>query len=72
MQRFAGERIVVKFGGHAMKSPQIQESFARDVTLLRSIGINVTIVHGGGPQIGPLLKKMKIDSHFVDGMRVTD
>ena len=72
MQRFAGERIVVKFGGHAMKSPQIQESFARDVTLLRSIGINVTIVHGGGPQIGSLLKKMEIDSHFVDGMRVTD
>ena len=72
MQRFAGERIVVKFGGHAMKSPQIQASFARDVTLLRSIGINVTVVHGGGPQIANLLEQMSIESRFVEGMRVTD
>lgn len=72
MQRFAGERIVVKFGGHAMKSPQIQASFARDVVLLRSIGINVTVVHGGGPQIAKLLQKMDIRSRFVEGMRVTD
>ncbi len=72
IQRFAGERIVVKFGGHAMKSPQIQASFARDVTLLRSIGINITVVHGGGPQISALLEQMSIKSSFIEGMRVTD
>lgn len=72
IQRFAGERIVVKFGGHAMRNAQIQESFARDVTLLNSIGIKVIVVHGGGPQIGNLLTQMKIESQFVDGNRVTD
>ena len=72
IQRFAGERVVVKFGGHAMRNAKIQESFARDATLLRSIGINIVIVHGGGPQIGQTLAKMGIESEFIDGMRVTD
>jgi acetylglutamate kinase len=72
IQRFAGERVVVKFGGHAMRNVAIQESFARDVTLMRSIGIQVIVVHGGGPQIGELLKRLEIKSEFVGGMRVTD
>jgi len=72
IQRFAGERVVVKFGGHAMRNSAIQESFARDITLMRSIGIQVIVVHGGGPQIGALLKRLDVPSRFVGGMRVTD
>lgn len=72
IQRFAGEMMVVKIGGHAMRNLSIQASFARDVTLLRSIGVNVIVVHGGGPQIGELLKRLEIKSEFVEGMRVTD
>jgi len=63
---------VVKFGGHAMRNSAIQESFARDITLMRSIGIQVIVVHGGGPQIGALLKRLDVPSRFVGGMRVTD
>jgi acetylglutamate kinase len=72
IQRFAGERVVVKVGGHAMRNSAIQESFARDITLMRSIGIQVIVVHGGGPQIGALLKRLDVPSRFVGGMRVTD
>jgi len=72
IQRFAGERVVVKFGGHAMRSEAIQESFARDITLMRSIGVQVIVVHGGGPQIGALLKRLGVESDFIGGMRVTD
>lgn len=72
IQRFAGEMMVVKIGGHAMRNLSIQASFARDVTLLRSIGVNVIVVHGGGPQIGELLGRLEIESRFVEGMRVTD
>jgi acetylglutamate kinase len=72
IQRFAGERVVVKFGGHAMRNLAIQQSFARDVTLMRSIGIQVIVVHGGGPQIDQLLKRLDVQSSFKGGMRVTD
>ena len=72
IQQFAGETMVIKLGGHAMRNLSIQASFARDVTLLRSIGINVIVVHGGGPQIGKMLGQLNIESEFVEGMRVTD
>lgn len=72
IQRFAGERVVIKFGGHAMESLEIQENFARDVILMTSLGIQVIIVHGGGPQIELLLNKLGIQSTFRSGMRVTD
>ncbi|MFT4767212.1 MAG: acetylglutamate kinase [Glaciecola sp.] len=72
IQRFTGRTIVVKFGGNAMVDPALQESFARDIVLMKLVGMNPVIVHGGGPQIGELLKKLSIKSEFVDGMRVTD
>ncbi|MEM9254404.1 MAG: acetylglutamate kinase [Pseudomonadota bacterium] len=72
IQRFTGKTIVVKFGGNAMVNPLLHESFARDVVLMKLVGMNPIVVHGGGPQIGALLEKLNIPTEFVDGMRVTD
>lgn len=72
IQRFTGQTIVVKFGGNAMIDEALQASFARDIVLMKLVGMNPVVVHGGGPQIGSLLKRLNIDSSFVDGMRVTD
>src|SRR5512139_2346826 len=72
LKRFAGKTIVIKYGGHAMADEQLKESFARDVVLMKYIGLNPVIVHGGGPQINETLKKYGIVSEFVRGMRVTD
>ena len=72
IQRFTGKTIVIKFGGNAMTDPELHESFARDVVLMKLVGINPIVVHGGGPQIGKLLGRLGIESRFVGGMRVTD
>ncbi|QFU77629.1 acetylglutamate kinase [Halioglobus maricola] len=72
IQRFTGKTIVVKFGGNAMVDPALHESFARDIVLMKLVGMNPVVVHGGGPQIGSLLEKLNIKSEFIDGMRVTD
>ena len=72
MQRYAGRTFVVKYGGHAMGDPELAHDFAQDVVLLKAVGINPVVVHGGGPQIGAMLKKAGIESQFVDGLRVTD
>lgn len=72
IQRFTNKTIVVKFGGNAMIDQALQNSFARDIVLMKLVGMNPIVVHGGGPQIGELLTKLNIESHFVDGMRVTD
>lgn len=72
IQRFTGKTIVVKFGGNAMVDPELHESFARDVVLMKLVGMNPVVVHGGGPQIGALLAKLNIHTEFVNGMRVTD
>jgi acetylglutamate kinase len=72
IQRFTGKTIVVKFGGNAMIDEDLKNSFARDIVMMKLVGMNPVVVHGGGPQIGELLTKLNIDSHFVNGMRVTD
>ena len=72
IQRYAGKTIVVKYGGNAMTEPALQQSFARDIVLLKQVGINPVVVHGGGPQIGNLLNQLGKESRFIDGMRVTD
>ena len=72
IQRFTGKTIVIKYGGNAMIDEELENSFARDVVMMKLVGINPIVVHGGGPQIGELLTKLNISSHFVDGMRVTD
>ncbi|MBA3055471.1 MAG: acetylglutamate kinase [Sphingomonadales bacterium] len=72
LQRYAGRTFVVKYGGHAMGDPELALDFAQDVVLLRAVGINPVVVHGGGPQIGAMLKKLGVESSFVDGLRVTD
>jgi len=72
IQKFTGRTLVIKFGGNAMIDDQLKQSFARDIVLMKLVGINPVIVHGGGPQIGELLEKLNIESNFVDGMRVTD
>ena len=72
IQRFTGRTFVVKFGGNAMVDPELHASFARDIVLMKLVGINPIVVHGGGPQIGSLLDKLNIESRFVEGMRVTD
>lgn len=72
IQRFSGKTIVIKYGGNAMENEELKNSFARDVVLMKLVGINPIVVHGGGPQIGDLLKRLNIESRFVDGMRVTD
>jgi len=72
IQQFTGKTIVVKFGGNAMVDERLKRSFARDIVLMRLVGMNPVVVHGGGPQIGNLLTQLGIESRFVDGMRVTD
>lgn len=72
LQRFAGQTIVIKYGGNAMVEENLKASFAMDITLLKQVGINPVIVHGGGPQIGQLLAKIGKEAKFIDGMRVTD
>ncbi len=72
IRRFSGMTIVVKYGGHAMVDEQLKADFARDITLLKFIGLNPVIIHGGGPQINQVLKLMGISSQFVRGMRLTD
>lgn len=72
IQRFTGKTVIIKFGGNAMVDPALHDSFARDVVLMKLVGMNPIVVHGGGPQIGRLLDKLGIATEFVDGMRVTD
>ncbi len=72
IQRFHGKTVVVKYGGNAMTDPELENSFARDIVLLKTVGLNPVVVHGGGPQIGDLLNRIGKQSQFVDGMRVTD
>lgn len=72
MQLHAGRTFVVKYGGHAMGDPELARDFAEDVVLMKAVGINVIVVHGGGPQIGAMLKQLGVESRFVDGLRVTD
>jgi acetylglutamate kinase len=72
LRRYAGATIVVKYGGHAMGEEALAESFGADIALLKQVGMNPVIVHGGGPQINAMLKRLAIQSTFVDGLRVTD
>ena len=72
MRQFAGSTFVIKYGGHAMGSEELARDFARDVVLLKQVGINPVVVHGGGPQIKAMLDRLKIQSEFVQGLRVTD
>ena len=72
IQRFAGKTLVIKYGGNAMVDEALKQSFARDVVLMKLVGMNPVVVHGGGPQIGKLLERMGMKSEFVQGMRVTD
>ena len=72
IQRFSGTTVVIKYGGNAMESEELKNSFARDVVMMKQVGINPVIVHGGGPQIGDLLNRLGKESQFVQGMRVTD
>ena len=72
LQRYAGKTFVVKYGGHAMGDPELARNFAEDIVLLKAVGINPVVVHGGGPQIGAMLKRVGVQSEFVDGLRVTD
>lgn len=72
MRRHSGATFVIKYGGHAMGDTSLAHLFARDIVLLRQVGINPIVVHGGGPQIGRMLERLKIKSEFVDGLRVTD
>ncbi|MGK6354261.1 acetylglutamate kinase [Sphingomonas sp. DT-207] len=72
LQRYAGATFVVKYGGHAMGDPELARDFAEDMVLLQAVGINPIVVHGGGPQIGAMLKRLGVESKFVGGLRVTD
>lgn len=72
LQRYAGKTFVIKYGGHAMGDPERQQDFAEDVVLLKAVGIDPVVVHGGGPQIGAMLKRLGVESTFVGGLRVTD
>ncbi len=72
MRRYAGKTFVIKYGGHAMGDQKLSELFARDVVLLKQVGIHPVVVHGGGPQIGKMLERLAVKSEFVDGLRVTD
>ena len=72
IQRFVGKTLVIKYGGNAMTDDKLKASFARDVVMMKLIGINPIVVHGGGPQIGNLLERLNIESRFINGMRVTD
>ncbi|MGB0748592.1 MAG: acetylglutamate kinase [Magnetospiraceae bacterium] len=72
MRQYSGDTIVVKYGGHAMGDDSLAALFARDIVLLKQVGINPVVVHGGGPQIAKMLERLRIQSSFVDGLRVTD
>jgi len=72
LQRFADQTIVIKYGGNAMVEEELKESFAMDVTLLKQVGINPVVIHGGGPQIGKVLAQVGKEAKFIEGMRVTD
>lgn len=72
IRQFHGTTVVIKYGGNAMTEAALKDSFAADVVLMKLVGINVVVVHGGGPQIGELLSRLNIESEFVNGMRVTD
>lgn len=72
IQRFSGKTVVVKYGGNAMTDAVLKDCFARDVVLMKHVGIHPVVVHGGGPQIGELLQRLGKESHFIDGLRVTD
>jgi acetylglutamate kinase len=72
IRKFSGKTIVVKYGGHAMTDETLRHSFARDIVLLRYVGMHPIIVHGGGPQIGETMQRMGLEAHFVEGLRVTD
>lgn len=72
IQKYAGQTIVVKYGGNAMISPELKEAVMSDIVLMRLVGINVVLVHGGGPEISDMLKKIGKESKFINGMRVTD
>ena len=72
IRRYVGKTLVIKYGGNAMENDELKTGFARDIVLMKAVGINPVVVHGGGPQIGDLLKRLSIESHFIDGMRVTD
>jgi acetylglutamate kinase len=72
LRAFSGHTFVIKYGGHAMGDDELARDFARDVVLIKQVGINPIVVHGGGPQIGAMLNRMNIQSEFVDGLRVTD
>src|ERR1700748_1826359 len=72
LRRYAGATIVVKYGGHAMGEEELAQQFGSDIALLKQVGVNPVVVHGGGPQINAMLKRLAIQSTFVDGLRVTD
>jgi len=72
MKRYSDKTVVIKYGGHAMGDPELAKLFARDIVLLRQVGLYPIIVHGGGPQIGAMLKRLNVKSEFIDGLRVTD
>ncbi len=72
IQKFKSKTVVIKFGGNAMVDEKLKHKFAADIVLMKLVGINPIVVHGGGPQIGHLLKRLNISTQFVDGMRVTD
>jgi len=72
MRRHAGKTFVIKFGGHAMGDQSLSDNFARDIVLMKQVGMNPIVVHGGGPQVGKMLERLKIESSFEDGLRVTD
>ena len=72
IQRFSGRTVVIKYGGNAMVDEELKAGFARDIVLMKTVGINPVVVHGGGPQIGDLLKRLGKESEFIQGMRVTD
>lgn len=71
MRKYSGETFVIKYGGHAMGDSALANQFAEDITLLKQVGINPVVVHGGGPQIGDMLSRLSIESEFIDGLRVT-
>lgn len=72
IQRFSGKTIVIKYGGNAMVDEELKQSFARDIVLMKTVGLNPVVIHGGGPQIGHLLERLGKESEFIQGMRVTD
>lgn len=72
LRKFHGETVVIKYGGHAMKDEALKAAFARNIALLKLVGIHPVVVHGGGPQIGNMLEKLEIHSEFREGLRVTD